>query len=76
MCSNFSIDFQRYSQVRNKLRKLTRTLHTNYENKLVSNVKSNDYDYDCIQGWGWEACTPIQLHTIMHINEIVYTYNN
>ena len=52
MCSNCSIDFQRYSQVRNKLRKLTRTLHTiaNYENKLVSNVKSNDYDYDCFQG--------------------------
>ena len=41
MCSNSSIDFQHYSQVRNKLRKLTRTLHTNYENKLVSNVKSN-----------------------------------
>ena len=29
--------------------------------------KVNDYDdYDCIQGWGWEACTPVQLHTIIH----------
>ena len=25
-----------------------------------------DYNYDCIQGWGWEACTPVQLHTIIH----------
>ena len=37
----YSIDFQHCSQVRNKLHKLTRTLCTNYENKLVSNVKSN-----------------------------------
>ena len=41
MCSNSSIDFQHCSQVRNKFHKLTRTLCTNYENKLVSNVKSN-----------------------------------
>ena len=24
-----------------------------------------------IQGWGWEACTPVQLHT----NKIIYTYS-
>ena len=47
MCSNSSTDFQHYSQVRNKLRKLTRTLHTiySYENKLVSNVKSNPREF-------------------------------
>ena len=37
MCSNSSIDFQHYYQVRNKLRKLTRTLCTNYKNKIISN---------------------------------------
>ena len=35
-------------------------------NKKQTFGRGYDYDYDCIQGWGWEACTPVQLHTIMH----------
>ena len=38
-----------------------------------------DYDYDCIQGWGWEACT--RTHSIAYNNaqiklSILNSYND
>jgi len=41
MHDNSCTDFQHYCQVRNELHNLTRTLHTNYKNKLISNAKIN-----------------------------------
>ena len=40
-CSKSNTDFQHYCRVRNELRNLTRTLHINYENKLISSAKTN-----------------------------------
>ena len=44
----------------------------------LNGIAIYDYDYDCIQGWDWEACTLVQLHTIihMHASKIIYIYNN
>ena len=44
---------------------------------LGASVPNGKYSMIAIQGWGWEACTPVQLHTYnTHNKQNNYAYNN